>query len=242
MPEVSYGYEKVSPADKVRRVDQVFHSVSGVYDTMNDAMSLGIHRLWKAQAVASLECYKNDVVADLSCGTGDISKLVINRIPYGKLFCIDPSEAMLNICRNRLGEQHNIAFHQSYAEELDYRQSFDKLIISFGLRNFTDEQQALKNIYNSLKVGGKLVIMEFNPPEAGSFSKEYELYLKYIIPCLGQLVGQDEASYQYLSDSIQQQPLPEARIKQLKDHGFEYIKYTPLTMGVVGLFEGYRCQ
>jgi demethylmenaquinone methyltransferase/2-methoxy-6-polyprenyl-1,4-benzoquinol methylase len=84
--------------------------------------------------------------------------------------------------------------------------------------------------------------MEFNPPKSSSFDKQYEMYLKYIIPCLGQLLGQDESSYQYLADSIQQQPCPKERIEQLKSHGFDFIKYTPLTMGVVGLFECYRCQ
>ena len=84
--------------------------------------------------------------------------------------------------------------------------------------------------------------MEFNPPSASSFHTQYEMYLKYVIPCLGQMIGKDEASYQYLADSIQQQPSPQDRIQQLEAHGFEFVKYTPLTMGVVALFECYRCQ
>jgi demethylmenaquinone methyltransferase/2-methoxy-6-polyprenyl-1,4-benzoquinol methylase len=242
MPDVSFGYERVTATEKAQRVDQVFHSVSNVYDPMNDAMSLGIHRLWKDQAVASLDCYQNDIVADLSCGTGDLSRLIIDRIPYGQLHCIDPNQSMLDICHQRLGEHNNTHFHTNYAEKLDFNQQFDKLMLSFGLRNFSDEDTSLNNIFNSLKVGGKFVIMEFNPPKSSSFDKQYEMYLKYIIPCLGQLLGQDESSYQYLADSIQQQPCPKERIEQLKSHGFDFIKYTPLTMGVVGLFECYRCQ
>lgn len=242
MPEVSFGYETVTREEKTEKVDQVFHSVSNVYDSMNDTMSLGIHRLWKEQATASLDLYQNDIVADLSCGTGDLSCLIIDRIQYGQLHCIDPNGSMLDICKQRLSQKNNVSFHQQYAESLQFDQVFDKVALSFGLRNFSDETKSLTNIYQSLKIGGKFVIIEFNPSSASSFDKQYGMYLKYVIPCLGKLVGKDESSYQYLAESIQQQPSPKQRITQMKSHGFEFIKYTPLTMGVVGLFEGYRCQ
>ena len=208
---------------------------------MNDAMSIGIHCLWKQQAVSALDCSPDDNIADLSCGTGDISELIIDKIPYGKLYCIDPNPSMLAHCKERLN-QENIAFVESTAESMILNQDLDKLIVSFGLRNFSDERRGLENIFNALKVGGKAVIMEFNPPNASSFANEYAMYLKYVIPCLGRLIGHNESSYQYLVDSISVQPHPEQRTQQLADIGFEFIRYTSLTMNTVGLWEVYRCR
>ncbi|MCP8351915.1 ubiquinone/menaquinone biosynthesis methyltransferase [Candidatus Synchoanobacter obligatus] len=244
MPDTYFGHESVSTDEKKERVNHVFDQVSDVYDSMNDAMSLGIHRLWKRQAVLSLDCSESDVVADLSCGTGDISQLILPSIPYGKLYCIDPNAKMLEVCKTRLEKRSNpnIQFVQSSAEALSLPEKLDKLIVSFGIRNFSDEIKGLERIYQSMKAGGKIVIMEFNPPESGAFETQYSIYLKYVIPCLGSLLGQSKSSYQYLADSIAMQPTPEQRIKTLESVGFEFIKHTPLTMGVIGLFECYRCK
>ena len=241
MTKVLFGHDSVSPEQKTDKVNEIFTGVADVYDTMNDAMSIGIHRLWKQQAVSALDCSPDDTIADLSCGTGDISALMIDKIPYGKLYCIDPNPSMLAHCQNRL-KQNNVTFIESTAESMILNQDLDKLIVSFGLRNFSNEQQGLENIFRSLKVGGKAVIMEFNPPSASSFANEYTMYLKYVIPCLGRLIGHNESSYQYLADSISVQPDPSVRTQQLKDIGFEFIRYTSLTMNTVGLWEVYRCH
>lgn len=241
MSDVLFGREKVTYEEKSEKVTEVFDNVATVYDKMNDAMSLGTHRLWKQQAVAALNCHPNDIIADLSCGTGDISEQVLKRIPYGKLLCIDPNSAMLKICKKRLISD-NVSFIESTAESLRLEEPLDKLIVSFGLRNFANESLGLESIFKSLKTGGKVVIMEFNPPGSSNFSQPYEMYLKYVIPYLGKLIGHSEESYQYLSDSIIVQPTPEERVEQLKSIGFEFIRYTPLTFGCVGLWEAYRCK
>lgn len=240
--KTKFGYEDVTIDEKSEMVDEVFHSVADVYDDMNDAMSFGIHRFWKIQAASALDLHQNDIVADIACGTGDNSQLILKEIPHGELFCIDPNSAMLNICKQRLQSDIPITFLETKAEDLDFNQKFDKINISFGLRNFSDPELGLKQIFKATQIGGKIVIMEFNPPKSSAFSSQYELYLKYIVPCLGKYIGQDESSYQYLADSIALQPTPEERIKQLEAAGFEFVKHSPMTMGVVGLFEAYRCR
>lgn len=240
--KTQFGYEEVSVAEKSKRVDDVFNNCADVYDKMNDTMSFGIHRFWKKQAVCALDCHTSDTIADIACGTGDISQLILPHIPEGKLYCIDPNQSMLEKCCERLGHIDKVSFIQTAAEQLVMPEKLDKVIISFGLRNFSDPNLGLKNIYDNMSVGGKIVIMEFNPPESTVFKNQYALYLKHMLPCLGKYIGQDEASYQYLADSIAVQPAPKARLNQLKEAGFEFLKHTPMTMGVVGLFEGYRCR
>lgn len=242
MTETSFGFESVTKDEKKERVDNVFSSVSDVYDTMNNTMSFGIHHIWKKHALHALNCHHNAKVIDLACGSGDVSELIHSRIHRGHLYCVDPNEHMLARCKKRLGNAQNISYHLFYAENMEISVKVDRIITSFGLRNFSDIPLALKNIYNHLEVGGKLVILEFNPPDSTGFKHHYQLYLDRVIPFWGKVVGHDEDSYQYLSDSICVQPSPDERISELKTAGFDFITHTPLSLGIVGLFEAYRCK
>ena len=238
-----FGNQAVTEEEKTQKVKEVFSSVSPVYDKMNNAMSFGVHHLWKRQAIGALRADIMDHVIDLACGTGDLSALLIDKLPNGSITCIDPNPNMLQICKTRLGMHKNIQFAQAYAESLPSSiPQADRLILSFGLRNFTNPQEALIQINRSLKIGGRLIIMEFNPACATALPSQYDLYLQQVIPFLGKIIGDDQPSYQYLSDSIAKQPVPRDRIKQIKDAGFDFVYHTPLTFGIVGLFEAHKCH
>lgn len=234
-----FGYQRVTLTEKRKRVDQVFTNVASVYDTMNDVMSLGSHRVWKRQAIAALDCLSTHHVVDLACGTGDLSTQIIDLIPNGHLTCIDPNQYMLSHCQERLSP-HTITYLLHTAETFTLENKADRLIIGFGLRNFTDHLIALYNIYENLNHGGKFVILEFNPPQATMIPELYKNYLHYLIPYLGKHIADDTSSYQYLSESICLQPTPDERIETLQTFGFENIRYTPLSLGIVGMFEAYR--
>ena len=243
MTETYFGHKKVSKEEKIDQVDQVFSSVWPVYDKMNDVMSLGVHHLWKRQAVETLKAEVMDHIIDLACGSGDLTALLIPKLPKGNITCIDPNPNMLDLCKKRHSMHHNVRFEQAYAENLPKDIPLaDRLILSFGLRNFTEPLQALKEMNRSLKMGGKLVIVEFNPPQATALPFHYDLYLQHIIPFLGKIISQDRESYQYLSDSINRQPLPDERIQQIQEAGFDFVYHTPLTFGIVGLFEAHKCH
>lgn len=234
-----FGYQRVSLKEKRQQVNHVFTRVASVYDLMNDAMSLGLHRLWKHQAINALDCLPNHKVIDLACGTGDISERILAKIPNGHLTCIDPNSAMLTHCQQRLAAYPMTTFVENTAEGFSLP-NVNRLITSFGLRNFTDPLIALHNIYEHLLPGGKCVIIEFNPPESTEMPNSYQQYLQRIVPLLGTYIAKDTDSYQYLCDSICLQPSPSARIETLKICGFQEIRYTPLSAGIVGLFEAYR--
>ena len=242
MPQsVKFGHEEVSPSEKTDRIDQVFSSVVPNYNHMNDLMSFGIHRLWKQHATTSLDCSPDSVVLDLACGTGDLSQAILSHIPDGSLICMDPSSNMLSDCQQRLGNQR-IQYIQAHAEQLPLpNEQVDRLMIAFGFRNFTNPALALSEALRVLKPGGKLVILEFNPPQSTMLEQTYHSYLKQVIPMLGGLFANDRASYQYLADSIVTQPLPTDVCESLLSTGFESVEHTPLTFGIVGLFEGYKC-
>lgn len=242
MSNTQFGYQRVTKDEKEKRVNDVFSSVAPVYDKMNNTMSFGMHHLWKRHALHSLNLYEDSRVMDLACGSGDISELVIPNIPRGELLCVDPNSEMLKICKERLGKHQQVRFIESSAEKLALPIMIDRAIISFGLRNFNDTELGLKQIFDAMAIGSKLVILEFNPPSATSFKNPYDMYLNNIIPFWGRTIGHDEDSYQYLADSISVQPLPDDRIKQIESAGFDFVTHTPLTLGVVGLFEAHKCK
>lgn len=232
-----FGFEKISRPEKEKRVNDIFTHVASFYDEMNDLMSFGLHHSWKRHAVSALDSYPNDTIADISCGSGDIAKLVLPTLTNGRLLCIDPNEAMLEKCKQRL-EDPKVDYICSFAETLN-TEAFHRAIISFGLRNFSDPILGLSNIKKHLKPGGKLVILEFNPPKASYVSLSYHCYLEKIIPFLGDCYANDKESYQYLADSIMTQPTPQERQKMLTSLGYQNLRYTDLALGVVGLFEAY---
>ena len=188
--DTNFGYEKVSPREKTRRVSKVFSSVADEYNLMNNIMSFGIHKLWKRFTVNLCGIRKDFHVLDLACGTGDITKLVYEKLgKHGHVTLCDINETMLNHGRDNLinkGIIKNIDYIRANAESLPFKDnSFDCVIIAFGLRNITDKNAALKSIYKKLKYGTQLVILEFSKVTIPFIDKLYLKYLFKFIPKLG---------------------------------------------------------
>ena len=243
--DTNFGYEKVSPREKTRRVSKVFSSVVDEYNLMNNIMSFGIHKLWKRFAVNLCGIRKDFHVLDLACGTGDITKLVYEKLgKHGHVTLCDINETMLNHGRDNLinkGIIKNIDYIRANAESLPFKDnSFDCVIIAFGLRNITDKNAALKSIYKKLKYGTQLVILEFSKVTTPFIDKLYLKYLFKFIPKLGKAVAKDEDSYRYLVESISVHPDQKLLASMIEKAGFKNIKFHNLSAGIVAVHRGYK--
>ncbi len=235
-------------ADKNREiVDNVFSSVSGKYDIMNDAMSFGMHRLWKTTFTNLISVKTNDSFMDLSCGTGDIAKILLKKYNERKIsvtLC-DPEEKMLNLAKKNIINNgislEKISFLQSQAEDLQNENEFDFITLSFGIRNFSNIQQSLQNCLKALKNGGFFYCMEFSPKLSNqTFAKFYKMHLNTIIPFLGKVIAKDEDSYKYLSQSIQNFLTPDEFLNEMKNAGFKNIQNVELMFGGVQIYFGEK--
>lgn len=237
-----FGKKNLPFEEKMQAVHDVFSAVADRYDIMNDAMSLGLHRAWKRYFVSRIAAHAPREVLDMSTGTGDIISLLYRKLPDAEFTAADPNEAMLQRCQNRLideGKYRHMAFVQTHAESLPFaEEAFDAYVISFGLRNVTDIQVALREARRVLKTGGRFWCMEFHPlPESHPLQNLYSHYLNTALPFLGSVIAQDHDSYQYLGESIQTFFTPDALQKLLKDAGFTYTFCRPLMRGIVVIHE-----
>jgi demethylmenaquinone methyltransferase/2-methoxy-6-polyprenyl-1,4-benzoquinol methylase len=240
-----FGYRDVPVQEKTHLVHQVFESVADNYDLMNDLMSLGVHRLWKRYFVATSGLGRGDRVLDLAGGTGDISALLCRRVgSTGQVLLSDINTAMLRLGRQRMEDQGlvgNIAYALANAEALPFCSGyFDGVTIAFGLRNVTNQAQALREMHRVLKPGGKVRILEFSRVQPKLLGKLYDGYSFGVLPALGRLVAQDADSYQYLAESIRRHPPQEELAEMMRTAGFAAVRYQNLTGGVVAIHGGYR--
>ncbi len=240
-----FGYKDVPISEKAGMVADVFHSVASKYDIMNDAMSLGIHRLWKQFAVAQTGVRPGHRVLDLACGTGDLSlKMSPQAGPDGMVIASDINASMLQHGRDRLidkGITNNVQFVQADAEKLPFPDnSVDRITIAFGLRNITDQKAALAAMYRCLRPGGRLIILEFSKPVLPGLDKIYDLYSFKILPQLGRIIANDEASYRYLAESIRKHPDQETLKSMMAEVGFDRPHYHNLSGGIVAVHKGYK--
>ena len=240
-----FGFRDVAAKDKQKLVGEVFTSVARNYDLMNDLMSLGIHRAWKRYYVATAQVKPGDSVLDLAGGTGDIAALLKERVgDDGQVVVGDINAGMLTVGRDRLTNRGLVAgldFVQCNAEALPFPDaSFDLVTIAFGLRNVTDKDAALREMYRVLKVGGQARVLEFSEVTAEWFKPIYDFHSFRILPKLGQLFARDSGSYQYLAESIRKHP-PQAELKAMMETaGFERVSYRNLSAGIVAIHTGYR--
>ena len=240
-----FGFKEVDEKDKQNLVGEVFRSVAGNYDIMNDAMSMGVHRAWKWFAVAQSGVGTGDRVLDLAAGSGDLSLKFAKKIgPHGQIIVTDINEAMLAEGRKRLtdaGIAENVEFCLVNAENLPFEDdSFDCISISFGLRNVTRKEVALASMARCLKPGGRAIILEFSQPTNQTFRSLYDTYSFNVIPKLGEMIANDRDSYQYLVESIRKHPPQEELKEMMLDAGFDRVRYHNLTGGVVALHIGYK--
>ncbi len=237
-----FGYKEVDEFDKSKFVGDVFTSVSKNYDIMNDAMSFGMHRLWKRILVELAAIGENDVVLDIASGTGDISKLISKEYPNTNIFMSDINYDMLNEGRNRAIDESfdsNCSFCQLSGEILPFKDNtFDLITVGFGLRNFTNKERGLMEMKRCLKKNGKLLILEFSKPINSTFSKIYDWYSFNILPRLGSVLANDSESYQYLAESIRMHPNQELLKNMVLNSGFKECKFYNLLNGVVAIHIG----
>ncbi|MCG8324451.1 MAG: bifunctional demethylmenaquinone methyltransferase/2-methoxy-6-polyprenyl-1,4-benzoquinol methylase UbiE [Thiotrichales bacterium] len=240
-----FGFINVSRSEKTRLVGEVFSSVADNYDLMNDLMSLGVHRIWKWIAIQELAPLPGDHVLDIAGGTGDLALQLHNKVsPGGSVTLADINARMLEHGRDRFidrGLLGGMDFVRANAETLPFAgNSFDKISIAFGLRNVTDKQQALESMYRVLRYGGRLVILEFSRVVVPLLARIYDQYSFSFIPWLGKQVAGDEASYQYLVESIRKHPDQDTLSAMLSRAGFDSVSYRNLSGGIVALHSGYK--
>jgi demethylmenaquinone methyltransferase / 2-methoxy-6-polyprenyl-1,4-benzoquinol methylase len=243
--KTDFGFKQVSPEEKARRVDEVFSSVSGRYDLMNDLMSFGIHRLWKYFAVNLSGTRPGQKVLDVAGGTGDLAKLFHERVGEdGRVLVTDINNEMLLQGRNKLydkGIVRGVDYVQANAEALPFTKNyFDCVCIAFGLRNVTDKQAALRSMYEIMKFGGCLIILEFSKIVLPYVKNLYDSYSFRVIPWLGKIILNDEASYRYLVESIRMHPDQETLKQMIETSGFCRVNYYNLTGGIVAIHKAYK--
>ena len=240
-----FGFEKVTPGDKTRRVGQVFSSVAGRYDLMNDLMSFGVHRLWKRFAVHLSGVRAGQNVLDVAGGTGDMALLYRERTgDDGLVLITDINRRMLEEGRNKLldkGIVRGVDYIQANAEQLPFADNrFDCVNIAFGLRNVTDKDRALRSMYAKLRYGGCLIILEFSTVILPHLKQLYDAWSFKFIPWLGKMVANDEASYRYLVESIRMHPDQETLKRMMETAGFARVEYFNLSGGIVAIHKGYK--
>lgn len=240
-----FGFEQVAWKEKARRVGSVFDSVANNYDVMNDAMSFGVHRLWKRFAVEQTGARQGQNILDLAGGTGDLAERMSRMVgASGQIVVADINSSMLERGRERLldkGISGNVRFVQANAEQLPFPDHyFDCITIAFGLRNVTDKQAALDSMYRVLKPGGRLLVLEFSQPVVPGLKHVYDLYSFKLLPLMGRLIAGDEKSYRYLAESIRMHPGQEDLKAMLEQSGFEDCDYHNLSGGIVALHRGFR--
>jgi len=241
--QTHFGYREVDERDKSRRVREVFDSVAGKYDLMNDLMSLGLHRAWKAYAVAVAAPKPGDRVLDVAAGTGDLTRALARRVgPSGCVVHTDINEAMLAAGRDRLLDAgFSLPTTLCDAEALPFAPArFDLVCVAFGLRNMTHKERALREMARVLKPGGKLVVLEFSKV-AEPLRKPYDWYSFQVLPRLGRWVAGDGDSYRYLAESIRVHPSQSELKAMMKEAGFGHVDVHNLSAGVVALHVGIRC-
>jgi demethylmenaquinone methyltransferase / 2-methoxy-6-polyprenyl-1,4-benzoquinol methylase len=243
MSSTHFGFESVEEREKARRVRGVFDSVAPRYDLMNDLMSMGLHRAWKAYTVLTANVRPGDCVLDIAGGTGDLALAFARQVgATGRVVHTDINEAMLRTGRDRLLDAGvSLPTMVCDAEKLPFAgDSFDLVSVAFGLRNMTHKDAALAEMNRVLKPGGKLLVLEFSRI-AKPLEKVYDWYSFKVLPRLGKLVAGDDASYRYLAESIRVHPGQEELKALMKKSGFGHVDYHNLTGGVVALHVGIKC-
>lgn len=240
-----FGFRTVARDEKQAMVADVFHSVAAKYDVMNDLMSFGIHRIWKRFTIECSGVRRNQRVLDLAGGTGDLTAKFSRMVGEGgEVILADINASMLKVGREKLrnkGIIDNISYVQANAEALPFPDDFfDCITISFGLRNVTDKNKALRSMYRVLKPGGRLLVLEFSKPIIKQLSTVYDAYSFHILPRIGEAVASDAGSYRYLAESIRMHPDQETLKGMMSDAGFDSVNYFNLTGGIVALHRGFK--
>ena len=243
MSTTHFGFQSVDEQEKARHVRGVFDSVASKYDVMNDLMSAGMHRAWKAYTVMVANLREGSQVLDIAGGTGDLAMAFAKKVgASGRVVHTDINEAMLRTGRDRLIDAGVVLpTLVCDAEKLPFPDTqFDVVSVAFGLRNMTHKDVALKEMCRVLKPGGKLLVLEFSKV-AKPLTKAYDWYSFKVLPQLGKLVAGDDSSYRYLAESIRMHPGQEELKSLMQQSGFGHVDYHNMTGGIVALHVGIKC-
>ena len=227
--------------DNEKLVTRVFQDVFDKYDLMNDIMSLGIHRLWKKNFIHWLNPQKNTTLIDVASGTGDIAQLYLNKINYkGYVCCVDKNKGMLDLNKTKFKGNDNVKWFCNSAEKLPFKNNhFDYYTISFGIRNVSNLNKALKEAYRVLKPGGRFLCLEFSKVKNEILDKFYKTYSKSI-PQIGKFIVGKSEPYEYLINSIEKFNSQEKFIKQIKKQNFIKVSYRNLSCGIVAIHSAWK--
>ncbi|WP_435203674.1 class I SAM-dependent methyltransferase [Qipengyuania sp. 902] len=238
---VSFGYEDIDATEKTGRVGEVFSSVAAKYDIMNDAMSGGMHRLWKNRFVAGVKPQEGEAILDMAGGTGDIAFRLAER--GASVTVSDINQDMLDVGIERAMERgiDGLVWSRQNAEELTFSSRiFDAYTIAFGIRNVTHIDRALREAHRVLKFGGRFFCLEFSQTDWPGFKDVYDLYSHKIMPRLGKAIANDEDSYRYLAESIRRFPKPAEFEAMIRDAGFENTRVESILGGAVNIHSGWK--
>ncbi|MFM5895383.1 MAG: class I SAM-dependent methyltransferase [Novosphingobium sp.] len=238
---VSFGYDEVSPEEKTEKVGAVFSSVAKKYDVMNDAMSGGMHRLWKDQFVRRVKPRAGETVLDMAGGTGDIA---FRMAKLGATVTVsDINQDMLDVGIERAMDKgyDSLVWSRQNAEELTFPDRFfDAYTIAFGIRNVTRIDSALAEAHRVLKYGGRFYCLEFSTTQWPGFKEAYDLYSHKLVPKIGSMIAGDADSYRYLIESIRKfPPMPEFE-SMIRAAGFTRTKVEPILGGLVAIHSGWK--
>ncbi|MEI8326855.1 MAG: bifunctional demethylmenaquinone methyltransferase/2-methoxy-6-polyprenyl-1,4-benzoquinol methylase UbiE [Betaproteobacteria bacterium] len=243
MTTTHFGFQSVDEGEKAQRVRGVFDSVAPKYDLMNDLMSMGMHRAWKAYTVMVADVREGQQVLDIAGGTGDLALAFSKKVgTSGQVVHTDINEAMLRAGRDRLLDA-GVALPTLVcdAEKLPFPDNhFDRVSVAFGLRNMTHKDVALSEMNRVLKAGGKLLVLEFSKV-AKPLEKIYDWYSFKVLPTMGKWVVGDDSSYRYLAESIRMHPGQDELKALMRQSGFGHVDYHNLSGGVVALHVGIKC-
>lgn len=242
MADTHFGFRTVSEAEKAGHVREVFDSVAERYDLMNDLMSVGLHRIWKAWTLAQAHLREGHEVLDVASGTGDLAMAMAPRVGLtGRVIMTDINAEMLVRGRDRLlNAGHRVEAMVCDAEALPFADDqFDRVTLAFGLRNMTHKERALAQILRVLKPGGKLLVLEFSRVNK-SLERAYDFYSFKVLPWLGERITQDRRSYEYLAESIRMHPSPTDLAEMMHGVGFGVVRHSSHTGGVVALHQAVK--
>jgi demethylmenaquinone methyltransferase/2-methoxy-6-polyprenyl-1,4-benzoquinol methylase len=237
--DTDFGFKRIPEEQKARRVAEVFERVAGRYDLMNDLMSLGLHRLWKAFAVAVARVRAGERVLDVASGSGDLARAIAAR--GAEVWMSDINGPMLARGRDRMLDAGRVVpAVRCDAERLPFADAqFDCVSVGFGLRNMTHKDAALAEMTRVLKPGGRLLVLEFSQVWK-PLQKPYDLYSFRVLPWLGGKVAGDAAAYRYLAESIRMHPDQPSLAAMLERAGLEQVEYFNLAAGAVAVHRGYK--
>ena len=238
---VSFGYEDIDANEKAARVGEVFSNVARKYDIMNDAMSGGMHRLWKDRFVRRVKPQPGEAILDMAGGTGDIAfRLAAEN---AEVTVADINQDMLDVGIERAMERgiDGLVWSCQNAETLSYpARQFDAYTIAFGIRNVTHVERALSEAHRVLKFGGRFFCLEFSTTTWPGFKEAYDAYSHKLVPQIGKAIAQDEASYRYLIESIRRFPDMPSFERMIREAGFANTRVEPIMGGLVAIHSGWK--